>query len=59
MRASVSQRIWIFFGGVEFGDFSDQGFGGVGVFEDEDKVGLELVVKKLAFELGNGRGGRG
>lgn len=36
------------FGGVEFGD---EGFGGVGVFEDQDEVGAEL-----AFELGDSGG---
>lgn len=51
------------FRGLEFADFGDEGFGRVGILEDQDEVRAELKVEDLTFELGDtggfGDGGDG
>ena len=41
------------FGGVELGDFLDEGWCGGGVVEDEGEVGFEVEVEEIGFELGD------
>jgi Domain of unknown function (DUF4351) len=35
---------------VEFGDFGDKGFGGIGVFEDQDELVVDFLERIAAAE---------